>query len=68
LDLGERRERGGVEYDMWVPQTKGKKDNPRSKSSFVELEAPFMPNTPYSLLQLHLELAPAGVLGWSCSK
>jgi len=44
----------------------GKNDNPPSQPSFLELRAPSMPNTPTSQLQLHPELAPAGVLEWSC--
>jgi len=46
----------------------GKNDNPPSQPSFLELRAPSMPNTPTSQLQLHPELAPAGVLEWSCSR
>ena len=44
-----------------INQTRGKKDNPPSQPSFLELRAPSMPNTPTSQLQLHPELAP----GWS---
>jgi len=56
------------EYDMWVPRTRGKKDNALLKFPFLELGIPFMPNTLSSQLQLHPELAPAGVLEWSCSR
>jgi len=51
-----------------VNQTAGKKDNAPSKPSFLKLGAPFMLNTPSSLLQLHPELAPARVLEQSCSR
>jgi len=46
----------------------GKNDNSPSQPSFLELRAPSVPNTPTNQLQLHPELAPAGVLEWSCSR
>ena len=46
----------------------GNNVNPLSKYPFLELGAPSMPNTPSNQLQLYPELAPAGVLEWSCSK